>query len=245
MILERRSEAPTPVYYKLQSEIKDKIERGKWKSGMMIPPERVFVEENGVSIGTVKKAITNLVNEGLLYRVQGKGTFVTDTQLRRNRLRYYRLFKDFNDKESDLQFNLLDIKIVNGWKPIRQNLRIRSGQKLIRLKRSLKANGLPQIYSMSFLKEKMFRGLDSLPKSEIESQPLYTYLEEHYDVPTLYNQELISAVGADAETSERLGVKKGTPLLLIEMLSFTYKDKPYEYRVSFCRTDSKKVFRSY
>ncbi len=241
----RKTEAPTPVYYKLQSEIKDKIERGKWKPGVMIPPERVFVEEHRVSIGTVKKAITNLVNEGFLYRIQGKGTFVTDTQSRRNRLRYYRLFKDFSDEESDLRFKLSELKIVNGWKPIRHMLRVRSNQKLIRIKRSMIASGSPLIFSTSFLPEKLFKGLERLPKSHLESQPLYTYLEEHYDVPTIYNQELISAVGADPETSKQLDVPEGTPLLLIEMLSFTYKDKPYEYRISFCRTDSKKVFRSY
>ena len=109
----------------------------------------------------------------------------------------------------------------------------------------MSTGGQPQIYSTSFLPEKMFKGLESRPISDLESQPLYTYLEEHYDIPTLYNQELISVVGADDETSEQFGIEKGTPQLLIEMLSFTYKDKPYEYRSSFCRTDSKKVFRSY
>ena len=245
MILERRSEVPTPVYFKLQSEIKDKIERGRWKPGVMIPPERVFVEEHGVSIGTVKKAITNLVNEGFLYRVQGKGTFVTDTQLRRNRLRYYRLFKDFSDEESELQFKVLELKSMAGSQPIKQYLRVRSNQKLIRIKRVLISDNLPQIYCVSYLPENLFKGLDKQSKTNLESQTLYTFLEEKYGVPTLYNQELIGAVGADKETAEQLGIPKGAPLVHIEMLSFSHKDKPYEYRISYCRTDIKKVFRSY
>lgn len=245
MIIDRRNELPTPVYYRLQSEIKEKIESGKWKPGMMIPPERVFVEENSVSIGTVKKAITNLVNEGFLYRVQGKGTFVTDTELRRNRLRYYRLFKDFKDKETNLEFKILERRKVSGQKPIRQFLKIRSNQKLIRIKRIMSCGGQRQIYSVSFLPEKLFKGLESIPVSDLEAQPLYTYLEEHYEVPTINNQELISAVGSDDETSVPLGIGKGTPLLMIEMLAFTYKEKPYEYRISYCRTDSRKIFRSY
>ena len=245
MILDKRRKEPTPMYYRLQLEIRDKIERGKWKPGNMIPPERVFVEENGISIGTVKKAITNLVNEGFLYRVQGRGTFVTDTQLRRNRLRYYRLFKDFNDTESKLKFQLLNLEIIPAVKPINQYLKLRMPQNLFLMKRLLFSDRFPAIYSISYLPEKQFKNLDSSPRTNLENRPLYKYLEEQYDIPTLYNQELIGAVAADKETAELLGVKPGSPLLYIEMLSFTYKDKPYEYRISYCRTDIKKVFRAY
>jgi len=245
VILKRQNEAPTPVYYKLQSEIKENIENGKWKPGVMIPPERVFVEEYGVSIGTVKKAITNLVNEGFLYRVQGRGTFVTDTQLRRNRLRYYRLFKDFLDEENELQFKLLELKSVEGTRPVKQYLKLRSNQQLFKVKRILVSDNLPKIYSISYLPMNLFKGLDTRSKSTLESQPLYTYLEEQYDVPTLYNHELIGAEAADKEVSKQLDIPKGTPVVLIEMLSYTHKDKPYEFRVSYCRTDTKKIFRSY
>jgi GntR family transcriptional regulator len=245
MKLELKNGTMIPVYFKLQSEIKENIEKGRWKPGMMIPPERVFVEKHGISIGTVKKAITNLVNEGFLYRIQGKGTFVTDTELRRNRLRYYRLLVDFKDKGSDIEFKVLETKKIPGQNAIKQLLKIRSDQKLIRIKRLMMIERQPLVYAITFLPEKLFMGLESLTVVDLESQPLYTYLEEHYDVPTISNRELISAVEADDEVSACFGIQKGLPLLKIEMLAFTHREKPYEYRISFCRTHDRKVLRTY
>ena len=60
---------------------------------------------------------------------------------------------------------------------------------------------------------------------------------------TINNQELISAIAAPDHIAELLKIKKESPLLLIEMLSFTYKQTPYEYRRSYCVTDTKTIFR--
>jgi len=241
----RLGKSPVPVYYRLQNEIRDGIERGRWKPGVMIPPERVFVEEYGVSIGTVKKAISNLVTEGFLYRLQGKGTFVTDTQARRNRLRYYRMFKDFTDSESNLQFSLLEISIDEGSQPIRKLLHLQPRHDLFRMKRILTVEGGTRIYAVSYLSGKLFKDLDKQTTSELNTRTLYTFLEETYDVPTLSNQELIGIVNAEEEVSNHLDVSFGTPLLLIEMLAFTYRERPYEYRLSYCHTENQKVFRVY
>jgi GntR family transcriptional regulator len=70
-------------------------------------------------------------------------------------------------------------------------------------------------------------------------------LEQSYGLPTIYNRELISVASADARVAKSLNVKQKAPLLFIEMLAYTYQDKPYEYRKSYCLTDSKKVFREW
>ena len=59
-----------PAYKILQRVIEACIGDGIWKPGEMIPPERLFAQSAGMSIGTVKKAMSNLVNEGVLYRRQ-------------------------------------------------------------------------------------------------------------------------------------------------------------------------------
>ena len=92
---------PTPVYFKLQMMLQEEIENGRWAPGQNIPPERSLAESHNLSVGTVKKAILNLVNKGYLYRIQGKGTFVAGMTLQPESLRYYRFLEDFNDEEDE------------------------------------------------------------------------------------------------------------------------------------------------
>ena len=93
---------PTPAYFKLQMMLQEEIENGRWAPGQAIPTERALAEAHQLSVGTVKKAILNLVNEGYLYRIQGKGTFVAGMTLQPESLRYYRFLEDFTDKEVEL-----------------------------------------------------------------------------------------------------------------------------------------------
>ena len=113
MVFRKNSGDPTPIYYQLQTEIQHKIENAQWRPGECIPPERRLAETYKVSVGTVKKAILNLVHDGYLYRVQGKGTFVAGTTLRPESLRYYRLLRHFSDTESKLKVRLLGITVSN------------------------------------------------------------------------------------------------------------------------------------
>ncbi len=63
---------PTPMYFKLQMILKNEIEGRKWRPGHAIPTERALAQIYQVSLGTVKQALLNLVNEGYLNRIQGK-----------------------------------------------------------------------------------------------------------------------------------------------------------------------------
>lgn len=242
-ITDRRD--PTPIYFKLQMKLRTAIEAGKWEPGKAIPTERRLAESHGVSIGTVKKALLNLVNEGYLYRVQGRGTFVTDTTIRRENLRYYRFIADFTDKEAELEMKLISLERVGFVEPAGPNLGIESDKQLYKLKRLFISQGQPLIYTVSFLPVDMFPGLDEFPRSKFEKITLFTALEQSYGMPTIYNRELMSAVLAEQESAEALQIEPGAPLMLIKMLAFTYKDTPYEYRLSYCRTDSRSVFREF
>lgn len=66
-------ESPIPIYYQLQEHLKTKIENGELKSGDPIPSEREMAEKYEISRMTVRQAVNNLVNEGLLTRSKGPG----------------------------------------------------------------------------------------------------------------------------------------------------------------------------
>ncbi|ABK98817.1 GntR family transcriptional regulator [Pelobacter propionicus] len=69
-----------PLYHQVESHLKENIGNGTWKAGEAIPPERMLVDQYGVSRITIRQALANLVAAGLLYRKHGKGTFVAGAQ---------------------------------------------------------------------------------------------------------------------------------------------------------------------
>ncbi|NOQ18713.1 MAG: UTRA domain-containing protein [Desulfobacterales bacterium] len=234
---------PTPVYFQLQKKLLKEIEDGRWSPGQIIPPERALAESHRLSVGTVKKAILNLVNEGYLYRIQGKGTFVAGMTLQPESLRYYRFLEDFIDEEVELQIKLLELKITKGIAPVNRFLNLRSNQSLFKVERLFYFDAQPLVYCVSYLPHKMFQDLANLPRKKFENIPLYVALEEIYGLPTILNKELVRAIPVDGTTAKKLKVQKGSPVLLIEMLSYTYKQTAYEYRKSYCLTDKKAIFK--
>ncbi|MEG2417310.1 MAG: GntR family transcriptional regulator, partial [Eubacterium sp.] len=76
-----RRENPKPLYVQLEELIRNKIEEGEWKAQTAIPSESELNRMFGVSRMTIRSACSQLVQEGLLYRVPGKGTFVADAKI--------------------------------------------------------------------------------------------------------------------------------------------------------------------
>jgi len=157
---------PTPVYFKLQIQLLKEIENGRWAPGQSIPPERILAETHKISIGTVKKAILNLVNEGYLYRIQGKGTFVAGNTLDPERLRYYRFLESFEDEEIELQIKLLNLIVTKSSEPISSWLKLKPNQNLYEIKRAFLGVEKPIVYCISYLPQKMFPDLTKFPKQK-------------------------------------------------------------------------------
>ncbi len=240
---QRRGEAPLPAYYKLQMELLAGIENGQWVPGEAIPPERKIAEECGVSLGTVNRALANLVNEGYLKRMQGKGTFVAGTTIPLESVRYTRLRREFSDPDPRFKIKVLSLEVVPGFQPVTRLLKLRGACKLWEVRRRFFGHEGPLMYYLSYLPHSLFKDLDKVITPLMEKTTLYESIEKKYGLPTIFNQEMFSAVAADQQVAEVLEIEIGAPVLKIEMLSFTYKEKPYEYQVSYCNTEDFKMFR--
>jgi GntR family transcriptional regulator len=235
---------PMPIYFRLKSILKKSIEDGFWGLGDTIPPERKIAQKYQVSVGTVRQAISQLVDEGYLYRVQGKGTFVRETGIPHEHLRYYAFIQDFEDPVPPIITDLLSRRVVHGSKRATHLLKLQSGKDLFEIKRRIFVNRKPMVLSISYLPCDLFKGLEALPDEVFYKEALYLLVEKHFGRPTIRNQELFSIEPAGADLKKFLQVALQTPVLQIEMLSFTFNDQPYEYRLSYCRTDSGRILRT-
>ena len=153
--------------------------------------------------------------------------------------------KNFADEEDPLGIKFLQLNKVGGIESINRFLKIKADQGLYEIKRLILSGKTPLAYVLSYLPQKMFKDLEEFSPTRFERIALYYSLEQHYGITTVYNHELIGATPATDEIAKHLNIKKGTPMLYLETLAYTYKEKPYEYRQSYCLTDTKRVFREW
>jgi GntR family transcriptional regulator len=236
---------PVPVYHQLEKAILEYIESGGLAVDDLIPPERDICKLNKLSLSTVRKALQNLVHKGYLYRIQGKGTFVANTSIRRKNIRYYSFVKRFRGETGRPEIRFIDLKKTRADEHISRHLDIKSGQDIYQLRRMIYFDQQPVVYCVSCLPCKLFPKLDEFQPYYFERHAFYIFVEKEYGVTTIMNRDIYGAESADKLLAEMLEVKKGHPLLLIEMQAITHKDKPYEYRVSHCRVDERKIRREY
>lgn len=233
-----------PAYLRVEQTIRRDIEQARWLPGDMIPSEAQLSALHKVSVGTVKKALHNLVTSGFLYRIQGKGTYVAGSFIRCEKLRFYRNQPGFYQPEPPYSAHFISCGTIPPLPAANASLKVAPDAGLIHLTRMMRMDNEPFVLIESYFSAERFPRLADETPSRFEKQALTLIIENDYATPTMATQELTSAIAADAALAARLHLPEGSPVLLIEMVSFTYKDDPYEYRRSYC-VPGKKIFRAY
>ncbi len=237
--------ANIPAYKIVQNGILSIIQQQKLSTGDPLPSEKVLAEQHKVSIGTVKKALGELAAQGHLYRQQGRGTFVAGGLVRPESTRIYRSMSFF-DKDDQSQGAILISRAKGAADAtFSRATGLPEGFPVFILRRVLFSGGERFSYLTSHLRADKLPGFGEIPLEEFEKNALYIILDRKYGIHNLRLKELLSAVPADKTTAVHLELPEGAPVLRSDLLFSTYNDEPYEYRVSFCRTDSLKLLREF
>lgn len=232
------------AYVRIEQSIRKKIETFVWHPGDKIPSEPELAREYAVSIGTVKKAMQNLVVSGFLYRIQGKGTYVAGSFVRSSKLRFYTTYAKFGVAELLTTPRFLRCESQKGSDDVCQYLGIENNSQIILLERLLYTEEKPFVFVRSHFEAARFPDLVKVDGLRFEKQALPLIIEKDYATPTMAAEELISSVTIPAEVAKHLHLSEDSSVLFIEMLSMTYSKTPYEYRQSYC-VPGRKIFRNY
>jgi GntR family transcriptional regulator len=223
-----------PLYRQIKALITKSLISGEWGPGEAIPSEMEFAAKFGVSQGTVRKAIDELASENIVVRRQGKGTYVATHSEEVVKLRFLRLVAADGSKEL-LDNKLLSCVRAKATADIAMKLNIKTGGAVIDIKRLLLFSNKSLILDRIILPAAAFKGVTAERINEFNGS-MYRMYETRLGIRMVRADERLVAIGADAETASLLGLKKGTPLLSIERLSYTYDDKPMEWRLGLCLT---------
>jgi GntR family transcriptional regulator len=236
MILDKqtRSAAPVPLYYQLKEAFADLICSGNLKPGDLIPPEQKLCLELGVSRGTVRTAIGELVREGILERQQGRGTFIVGPRLDKSLLAYFRFAEKDTSEDLIPESRILKTENVSPSLEVAKALAISPKEAVVKIERLRIVKGIPFIFQVSFFPRKQFPRLERI-QSNVPS--LYDFIRERYGIHIRAVEEYLTAGLADHEVRDALGLENGSPVIIIERTAFSNNDKPVEFRRSVGKAD--------
>jgi GntR family transcriptional regulator len=229
-----------PLYEQIKILLTQSLVAGEWKPGEAIPSEMELAARFRVSQGTVRKAIDELASEHILVRRQGKGTFVASHSEPSYQYRFLRVMPDTGEKLHPRNV-LLDLRRGKASAEIARALAIKAGSAVHQIRRVLEFRERPLILDEMVLAAARFPGL-TVARLEEYKGSMYSFYEEVYGLRMIRAEERIRAVSADDETAARLRVAKGTPLLCVDRIAFTYGDMPVEWRRGLCLTDGFSYF---
>lgn len=224
-----------PLYKEVKRQIMAELISGEWKPGNAIPAEKRLSERFAVSIGTIRKAIDELVAENILIRQQGRGTFVATHN--RDRLLFY--FFHIVGHDGTKQYPVVSLNAFAKGKaePAEAvKLGIRRGDPVFRIRNILKLANAPVIVDDIVIDQGRFPGLT---EKQFGGRPntIYNLYQDAFGISVVRAQERLRAILADTQNARLLKVAPKAPLLRIARVALSYQDVPVELRTSTVNTE--------
>lgn len=231
--------SPIPLYHQLKEIMRKQIRSGEWQPGDLIPSERELSETYGLSRMTARQAITELVNEGAIYREQGKGTFVSTRRITQQLTRLTGFTDDMRARSRTPSTQALSAGLAPADEVTAEHLRVPQGHSVFRLLRLRLADGRPLAIELSYLN---FKGCESLADEDLEHNSLYQVLEARYSIPLLDADQEMEAGLAGEDEARYLDIAVGSPVLFTRRTTYTDRNQPVEYAQSVYRGNEYTLF---
>ncbi|WP_338449718.1 GntR family transcriptional regulator [Niallia oryzisoli] len=228
-----KKNSPIPIYYQLVELIQEEIENGNLKPGDALPSEREFSEKFQISRMTVRQALTLLENNGQLYRIQGKGTFVSEQKIEQHLLGLTSFTEDMTARGLKPSSHLLHFEIIPAGLQVANQLQIKEYDPVYEIKRIRLADDVPMALETNYISANLIKGLTE----QIINQSIYAYMEEQLGLIIENATQTIESSIAEEKEADFLKIKSGAPVMLIQRNTFLQDGTPVELVKSIYRAD--------
>lgn len=225
--------SPLPIYYQIQQKLKKMIEDGELKPGDKIPSENELCESYKVSRMTVRQAVNKLVEEQLLVRYRGLGTFVQQKKVTQSvdwlqGFTEYMVKMGLKPSSKTLSFNLIKADEL-----LAQKLKIKADDLVYYIERLRLADGAPIALEHTYLPVDLVPNLTE----EVLDQSLYDYLEKDLGFAIKFATQSIEATIGEKHINKTLEVPVQAPVLIMEQITYIDEETPLEYVRCIYRSD--------
>ncbi|WP_263352841.1 phosphonate metabolism transcriptional regulator PhnF [Acidicapsa acidisoli] len=226
--------ADAPLYGKVEEVLASEIARGDYQAGDRLPSEDELLARFGVSRITVRRAVQNLTQRGIVEIRRGLGTFVLAPRFSHELTRLTGFVEDMNTQGRKASARVISQSEVAASVGVARHLGISRGTRVIRIERVRLADSIPMSFDETYLPLEIGR---EIVRNDLRVMPIFTLLEEKYGVPLIEAEYSLEAATASAHVAEALSVPEGSPIFRIERTSFTTDGKPIDYEMLSYRGD--------
>ncbi len=221
------------LYHQLKLILRNKVENGEWKPGDQIPTEEELCERYRVSRITVKQAVNGLVADGLLYRQQGRGTFVATPKIEQEPERLTSFSEQMQQRGLRPGGILLSREIIPASKKIAEQLKVQLAAPIIQIQRLRLADNEPMGIQTAHIP---LSRCPQLLEEELGQHSLYKLFAK-YGIHPVSAMERYEAVLTDEDEAKLLNVAPKSPAFLVERVTYDEDGLPVEFVKSVMRGD--------
>jgi GntR family transcriptional regulator len=223
-----------PLYAQVEEALASSITDGTLSPGARLPTEHNLIEQFAVSRTTIREAVQNLVRRGLVEIHRGKGTFVAQPRISQELTELSGFVEDMQLLGRQASARLVEQAAVPADQTVSRQLELPLGTAVMRIRRVRLADNLPLSFDETYLPREIG---EKVVQNDLETEPIFSLLEEKYDTPLIEAEYRLEAISADNVVAQALGVSAGSPIFLIERTSYTEGQRPVDYEKLHYRGD--------
>lgn len=218
---------PVAIHAQISDGIRARIASGDWPAHYRLKSEPELASELGVSRGTLRRALTTLIEEGLLRQVRGKGTFVTSTTIEPAiAQKLSTLSEDFANQGIATTTTVLACELIDPPRPVAALLEVPPGGKVLKLSRLRSTADGPVVLLHNYVRTDFAPGLETV---DFSTSSLFGALEGRYGLKIGSARRTFSAEAAEGDVARLLQLSPGAPVQYLEQVTYLANDRPVEY----------------
>lgn len=226
---------PVPLYTQIKDILRDRILEGVYESHEQMPSESELMKAFKVSRITVRQALGDLQKEGLIFKVQGKGSYVSKPKAFQNLARLQGFGEAMASMGYETYSRVIGDQITTAGTTVGARLNIPASESVVEIRRVRYLNREPISVDVSYLPQAIG---ERLLREDLAHRDIFLILENDYGVPLGQAELQIEAMLADEALARLLKVVEGAPVLRIERLTFTAEGKPLDFEYLYYRGDA-------
>ncbi len=230
-----QSQSPVPLYAQIKDILRARILDGSYQPHQQMPSEAEMIASFGVSRITVRQALNDLANEGLIFRIHGKGTFVSKPKAFQELGRLQGFGEAMRQMGYETFSRVLSIKTVAPSAQVQERLQLAKRARVTELRRLRFLNREPISLDVSYVPTPIGQ---RLAKEDLAARDVFVILENDYGLTLGHADLQIGSALADDALAMHLKVEAGSPVLCIERTTHTASGEPIDYEHLYYRGDA-------
>lgn len=227
--------SPVPLYTQIKEILRDRILDGTYQTHQQMPSESELMGTFGVSRITVRQALGDLQKEGLIFKIHGKGTYVSKPKAFQN----VAALQGFGEAMSSMGYEtfsrVVGHKNLPATAAIATKLGAREGEEIVELRRVRYLNRAPISLDVTYVPKSIG---ERLVKEDLAHRDVFLILENDYGIALGAAELQIESMLADDYLARQLQVEEGAPVLRIERLTLTADGRPIDFEYLYYRGDA-------